>query len=133
MPTPKETINQLKNIINEHNIYYYVKDNPIISDSEYDELFKKLEKLEKQFPQYITSDSPTQRIGTIPLTEFDTIEHNIPLLSLSNAMNKNDIVDWYDKILKKFPEQNQIETCLRENFRGGFANCAECSQVFLSC
>ena len=73
--------------IEEHNVNYYIKENPLISDYEYDLLLRELESLEKQHPQFISPSSPTQRVGTSPNQDFGTIEHTIPMLSLSNAMS----------------------------------------------
>ena len=83
----QKRIIKLKEKIVKHNINYYVYDNPAISDNEYDILLNKLQKLENQNPEFITSDSPTQRVGGEPLKEFNSITHRIPLLSLANAMD----------------------------------------------
>ncbi len=81
----KKQIQRLRDEINYHNYQYYVENNPVISDYEYDMLLKKLEALETQHPDLITSDSPTQRIGGEPLKGFTTVDHKIPMLSLDNA------------------------------------------------
>ena len=83
---PKKRISELRNILQNHNHRYYVLDDPSISDGEYDQLFRELEELENEYPALITSDSPTQRIGSKPIEEFGTIEHRKPMLSLANAM-----------------------------------------------
>ena len=93
-------IQHLRTKINRHNIRYYVHDDPIISDSEYDELMIELSRLEKENPKLITSDSPTQRVGAKPLAEFQSITHRIPMLSLANAMNIAEL-DEFDKQVKK--------------------------------
>ena len=87
----KKKINDLCQTINNHNIQYYTNDNPLISDYEYDILFKELEALEKKNPDLIPINSPTQRIGSKPLSKFNQIEHRIPLLSLSNAMDIDEL------------------------------------------
>ena len=99
MDVQKRIVN-LRQQIEEHNINYYVYDNPTISDSEYDVLLKKLIELERQYPKYITMDSPTQRVGGKPLESFDSITHRIPLLSLANAMNEHEI-EQFDSQIKK--------------------------------
>ena len=91
MSNIKKQINELCETINNHNIQYYAHDNPLISDYEYDLLLKKLENLEKKYPDLIPINSPTIRVGSKPLSKFDQIEHRIPLLSLSNAMNMDEI------------------------------------------
>ena len=86
----KKIINLTKKI-NHHNIQYYVYDNPIISDYEYDILFRDLQKLESDHPEFICIDSPTNRVGSHPLPKFAQIEHRIPMLSLANAMNIEEL------------------------------------------
>jgi DNA ligase (NAD+) len=86
--------------LNRHNRLYYVLDNPEISDAEYDLLMARLKELENNFPELITSDSPTRRVGAAPLKEFGSITHRYPLLSLGNAFNKNELMGWYKRLLK---------------------------------
>ncbi len=107
-----EKLIELKQLINEHNINYYIHDKPIISDSEYDELLRELITIEEKFPELVTQDSPTQRVGASPLSSFNTIEHRIPMLSLANAMNNGEIKD-FDKQIKKFlNSEDEVEyTC----------------------
>ena len=102
-------IHKLRKKINSSNINYYVHDNPIISDLEYDLLVQELEKLEVQYPQFITDDSPTQRIGATPLKTFKTITHSIPMQSLANAMNNNDLKLFNKQILKLLNKTTDIE------------------------
>lgn len=90
----KEEIERLKEEINYHNYRYYVLDSPVTSDAEYDLLFKKLEDLERRFPHLVTPDSPTQRIGAEPLKEFGTVRHTIPMLSLSNAFEVEEALEF---------------------------------------
>ena len=101
----QKRIISLREKIQEHNLNYYVYDNPTISDSEYDSLLKKLDELEKKYPEYITIDSPTQRVGGEPLEAFESITHRIPLLSLANAMNQHEI-EQFDSQIKKFLNTN---------------------------
>ena len=95
--------------INQHNISYYVHDDPIISDSEYDRLMRELEQMEKEHPDFITPDSPTQRIGAAPLTKFQTITHRIPMLSLANAMNEDELIDFDTQVKKGLGLETDIE------------------------
>tara|TARA_Y100001968_G_scaffold131855_2_gene120343 strand:- start:159 stop:2168 length:2010 start_codon:yes stop_codon:yes gene_type:complete len=104
--------------INLHNIRYYINDNPIISDSEYDELLRKLIKLEKLYPNLIPQNSPTQRIGANPLEKFSSVEHRIPLLSLDNAMNNQEIIDFDNRIKKSLNTTNEIEYILEPKLDG---------------
>ena len=87
----KHTIESLVKKINYHNNQYYIHDNPIISDYEYDILLKELQTLENQYPDLIIKNSPTQRVGAKPLAKFSQVTHRIPLLSLSNAMNNQEL------------------------------------------
>jgi len=105
----KDHIIKLKKKLNQHNINYYVNDNPSISDSEYDILLKELENLENKYPQYITKDSPTQRVGGIPLKEFKSIIHSIPMLSLANAMNEEDLENFNQQIINRTKKEEEIE------------------------
>ena len=108
MQNAKQKINDLIAKINKHNIQYYAHDNPLISDFEYDVLFKKLQKLELEYPECTVLDSPTKRIGTAPLSKFDQIEHSIPLLSLSNAMNQDEL-ELFDTQMNKGLDNNKFE------------------------
>ena len=105
----KKKIVDLSKKLNQHNINYYVNDNPTISDSEYDILLNKLILLEKENPEYILKDSPTQRVGAPPLKNFETIKHSLPMLSLANAMNDEEIIHFDNQIKKKLNTQNSIE------------------------
>ena len=86
----KGRIEQLRGDINYHNHRYYVLDSPEISDAEYDELMKELKQLEEQYPQFLTPDSPTQRVGAAPVEAFGVVEHPLPLLSLGNAFSREE-------------------------------------------
>jgi len=90
----RKRVEELRREIREHDYYYYVLDNPRISDREYDALVRELEKLEKQYPELITPDSPTQRVGGEPLSEFKTVRHPVPLLSLANAFEPAELKDF---------------------------------------
>ena len=100
-------IKELRDIINNHNYHYYALDDPLITDSEYDTLFKELESLEKSNPESIDPQSPTQRIGAEPLNKFKTIEHSTPMLSLANAMSDKELTSFHNRS-KKLLEKNSI-------------------------
>lgn len=95
-----ERINFLKNEINRHNYLYYVEENPSLSDFEYDELFRELQKLEKENPLFITPDSPTQRLGSLG-TKFEQHKHKYRLYSLDNSNNYEELEKWYERITKE--------------------------------
>ncbi len=104
MPKPDkqviDRIQELREQINYHNYLYYVLDNPEISDAEYDRLFDELVEWEKKYPELITSDSPTQRVGAAPLDEFKTVRHSIPMLSLNKATSEAEFLDFHRRVLE---------------------------------
>ena len=102
-------LNELKKIIEEHNYNYYVLDNPIISDKEWDTLFRELQELERNNPSLIDKNSPTQRVGAKPLKGFKTAAHRIPMLSLSNAMNEDELISFNERIKKLLETTHKIE------------------------
>ncbi|MEA3442892.1 MAG: NAD-dependent DNA ligase LigA [Chloroflexota bacterium] len=93
----KGRIKDLRRSINYHNYRYYVLDSPETSDADYDELMRELKELEVEYPELITPDSPTQRIGAPPLEEFGVIEHPLPLLSLANAFSYEELGAWHKR------------------------------------
>ncbi|MBI4180736.1 MAG: NAD-dependent DNA ligase LigA [Chloroflexi bacterium] len=107
----KEGIEQLKTQINRHNYRYYVLDNPEISDAEYDELMRELKQLEEQYPQLLTLDSPTQRVGAAPAAAFGVVEHTLPLLSLGNAFSRDDLLAWYTRTSRLLAGEKFSLTC----------------------
>ncbi len=97
---PKEEIEQLKKLINYHNNLYYNLDNPVLSDTQYDELYQKLKNLEDAYPQFRTKNSPTQRVGGQASSRFVQITHAVPMMSLDNSYNANDIRAWHERTAK---------------------------------
>jgi len=91
-------IEDLRRLIHYHNYRYYVLDEPEISDAEYDRLFQELEELERTYPEYVTPDSPTRRVGAKPLAEFGTYEHRIPMLSLQSVTAESEVRDFDDRV-----------------------------------
>ncbi|MCH8989784.1 MAG: NAD-dependent DNA ligase LigA [Chloroflexi bacterium] len=85
---------ELRQEINSHNHRYYVLDDPVVSDSEYDRLLQELRGLESEHPELLTPDSPTQRVGGAPAEGFTQVEHSAPMLSLANAFNREDLENW---------------------------------------
>ena len=96
----KQRIEKLRADINRANYQYYALDAPEISDAEYDHLMRELQKLEQEHPQFLTPDSPTQRVGATPLEAFGIVEHPVPLLSLANAFNDDELMAWYARVIK---------------------------------
>ncbi|MCD6455305.1 MAG: NAD-dependent DNA ligase LigA [Methanophagales archaeon] len=97
----KQYIADLRKKIHYHNYRYYVLNEPEISDAEYDRLFKELEKFESKYPELVTPDSPTQRVGAKPLEAFGTYKHSIPLLSLNSVYEEEEVRD-FDERVRKF-------------------------------
>lgn len=95
---------KLRREIERHNYLYYVLDQPQISDAEFDRLFGELQQLEEQYPELLTPDSPTQRVGAEPLGGFTQVRHHLPLLSLANARNEQELENWHHRILKLLAE-----------------------------
>ncbi|PKM82295.1 MAG: DNA ligase (NAD(+)) LigA [Firmicutes bacterium HGW-Firmicutes-13] len=98
MVKEKKRVEELREEIARHDYYYYVLDAPVISDRDYDLLIRELEKLEKKYPQLITADSPTQRVGGKPLDTFNTVKHITPMLSLDNAFSISELRDFTRRI-----------------------------------
>jgi len=108
----EEQINQLRQQIDEHNYSYYVLDEPRISDAVYDQLLQALKQLEADNPQFITPSSPTQRVGAKPLREFAEVQHAVPMLSLENAFNDEDVLTFDRRIHERLDSAEPIEyTC----------------------
>jgi DNA ligase (NAD+) len=90
-------LEKLRQEINYHNFRYHVMDSPVISDAEYDKLLQKLREIEREHPEWITSDSPTQRAGAVPSEKFNKVRHPRSILSLANAFGAADLQGWYDR------------------------------------
>ncbi|HEY2712487.1 MAG TPA: NAD-dependent DNA ligase LigA [Chthoniobacterales bacterium] len=100
-----ERIATLRARIGEHNRRYYDEAAPIISDREYDQLYRELIDLETQFPQFVRPDSPTQRVGGAPLTAFSQITHRVPMLSLDNTYSEEEVGAFYRRMTKLLPNE----------------------------
>ncbi len=101
----KQEIEKLREEIRYHDYRYYVLNDPVISDAEYDRLFKRLKELEEKYPQFITPDSPTQRIFGQLLEGFPTVTHREKMLSLDNTYNEEEVWEWYERIKRFLPDQ----------------------------
>ena len=111
MKQVQEKISKLVSLLNKYSYDYYVEDNPQISDTEYDTLYKQLEKLEENHPEYILENSPTQRVGDRVLDEFEKITHKVPMLSLSNTFSTEDLRDFDARISKLVPDYSVEYIC----------------------
>ena len=103
-----EKIQDLRKTLHHHNHRYYVLDDPEISDSEYDRLMQELIRMEKDYPDLASPDSPSSRVGAPPLAKFDSITHTIPMLSLDNGFADEDILDFDKRIKRNLNRQSDI-------------------------
>jgi DNA ligase (NAD+) len=104
----RERIDELRLAINLHNSHYHQYDSPQVSDAEYDRLFRELQELEQAYPAFRTPDSPTQRMGAEPLKGFDPVSHEVPMLSLDNALSDDELIA-FDKRLRERLDTERIE------------------------
>ncbi|MGW0770881.1 NAD-dependent DNA ligase LigA [Streptomyces sp. NPDC002676] len=102
---------QLAEQVEEHRFRYYVKDAPVISDAEFDQLLKSLEALEEQYPELRTPDSPTQKVAGSYATEFTAVEHRQRMLSLDNTFNDEELAAWADRIARELGDQEYHFLC----------------------
>jgi DNA ligase (NAD+) len=110
-------IELLRDILRWHEYRYYVQNDPLISDAEYDSLFKILQNFEQQNPAIITPDSPTQRVGVGLTNDFAKVEHLVPMLSLENSYNADDLLDW-DRKARELSTLETLEYCVEPKFDG---------------
>ena len=99
--TPEERIDELRGLIEKYNHEYYVLDKPSIEDTEYDSLMRELLELEKENPYFKKEDSPTVRVGGEAVEKFEKVRHSVPMLSLGNAYNEEDLRDFDRKVRKE--------------------------------
>ncbi len=100
-PEAASRVQELRDRLHYHNYRYYVLDDPVVSDAEYDRLLKELQRLEEEYPELTTPDSPTQRVGAAPLEKFESVPHRQPMLSLENAFSEGEARE-FDERLKRF-------------------------------
>jgi len=93
-------LQELRKQIQYHNYRYYVLNDPVISDYEYDQLYKELVRIEQEHPEWITPDSPTQRVGGLVAEKFEKVQHPVPILSLANAFTEEEVREWFERISK---------------------------------
>lgn len=113
----KEHIEELRRLLHEHNRRYYIQNDPIISDQEFDALMNELQTLEQRHPELYDANSPTQRVGSDLNGNFEQVEHKYPMLSLSNTYNEHDVASWYDSV-KRGLKGETFEICCEIKFDG---------------
>jgi len=99
----KKRMVELIQVINQANIDYHTKDQPTITDFEYDKLLKELIQLEEDYPEYKQIDSPTQKVGGLVLDGFTKVTHQVPMISLANVFDEDELKNFDDKIRKVVP------------------------------
>jgi len=114
----KKEIEQLREALRFHEYRYYILNDPLIADYEYDQLFKALEKLEQETPSLKTADSPTQRVAKGLTKGFPTVQHLVPMLSLDNSYNSDDLTG-FDRKAREITGLSKIEYCVEPKFDGG--------------
>src|SRR5450755_651397 len=107
----------LRKVLLFHEYRYYILNDPLISDTEYDILYKSLEKLESENPDSITADSPTRRVAKGLTKNFPTVNHLVPMLSLENSYNPEDLAEW-DRKVRELTGLDKIEYCVEPKFDG---------------
>lgn len=112
-----EIVEQLRDVLRFHEYRYYVLNDPLISDTEYDKLFDLLRKIEQAHPELVTATSPTQRVGSSLNAGFTTVPHLVPMLSLENSYNAEDLVDW-DRKAREVARKDELEYCIEPKFDG---------------
>ncbi len=101
----RRRVDTLRGTIEGHNYRYYVLDEPSISDAEYDALMRELMEFEEQFPELLSMDSPTQRVGAAPAKGFQSVAHEMPMLSLDNAFNHTELVEFVERVRRLIPDE----------------------------
>ncbi|MDP1574007.1 MAG: NAD-dependent DNA ligase LigA [Coxiellaceae bacterium] len=114
----KSRIEQLRHLINHHNYCYYVLDDPEITDAEYDLYFRELQQLEKEYPEFIDRDSPTQRVGASPVAAFQPISHAVPMLSLDNVFNQEELLAFNARVQQRLKSTAEINFLCEPKFDG---------------
>jgi DNA ligase (NAD+) len=110
--------NELRLEIEKHNYQYHVLDNPLVSDAEYDRLFRRLLELEKEFPDLVTPDSPSLKVGAPPLEKFTTVQHTLPMLSLNNAMDGEELQEFEERIQRFLKLSDTIQYAVEPKIDG---------------
>lgn len=114
----EQRILALRQQLNHHNYRYYVLDEPSIPDADYDALMRELQQLEQEYPDLITADSPTQRVGAAPLEKFGQVQHQVAMLSLDNAFDAADFQAFYQRMADRLDQQSEFHFCAEPKLDG---------------
>jgi len=109
---------QLRQELNQHNHHYYVLDAPVITDQAYDRLLRRLQQLEEEYPELVTADSPTQRVGSEPASHFETVAHEVPMLSLDNAFDDDELLSFDRRLRDKLERDSALGYCAEPKLDG---------------
>jgi DNA ligase (NAD+) len=113
----KDRLEELRDVLRFHEYRYAILNDPLIADFEYDLLYKELEKLEREYPELVSGDSPTQRVASQLTKDFPTVEHLVPMLSLENSYNEADLLDW-DRKARELTGLEVLDYCIEPKFDG---------------
>ncbi len=116
-PLKVEDIEVLREVLRFHEYRYQILNDPLVSDFEYDSLYKQLEAIEAAHPDWVTDDSPTQRVAKSLTKDFPTVQHLVPMLSLENSYNAEDLLDW-DRKARELTGLTELEYCVEPKFDG---------------
>ena len=114
----EKEISRLRQEIESHNYRYYVLDDPRVSDADYDRLFRRLVELEKEHPEFASPESPTQKVGAPPLKQFNTVRHTVPMLSLNNVTDQEELEEFEERILRFLKTTETIEYVVEPKIDG---------------
>ena len=109
---------QLRQALSEHNYHYYVLDDPLVTDQEYDRLFRRLQQLEHEHPGLVTPDSPTQRVGSEPASHFESVTHEVAMLSLDNAFDEEEMLAFDRRLRDKLDRDSALAYCAEPKLDG---------------
>ncbi|MCP4875033.1 MAG: NAD-dependent DNA ligase LigA [Gammaproteobacteria bacterium] len=121
MPAPKSVKKEaaeLRRELNEHNCRYYVLDTPVITDQAYDHLFRRLQQLEQDHPELANADSPTQRVGSEPASHFESVQHEVAMLSLDNAFDEDEMLAFDKRLRDKLDQGSTLAYCAEPKLDG---------------
>jgi DNA ligase (NAD+) len=114
----RQRVEELRHQLRYHNYRYYVLNDPVVSDAEYDRLLAELRSLETEYPELLTPDSPSQRVGAPPLDAFERVEHPAPILSLDNAFGADEVCAWRERIGKLLPPETTLDYVVEPKIDG---------------
>ncbi|WP_432467409.1 NAD-dependent DNA ligase LigA [Agarivorans sp. Z349TD_8] len=118
MDKPEQQIKQLISLLEQYNYHYYVLDQPLVPDAEYDRIFRQLQGLEKNHPELLSKDSPTQRVSGVPLSVFEQVQHEMPMLSLDNVFSEAELSAFNKRISERLQRTEAIEYCVEPKLDG---------------